>query len=74
MPAYTGQQAIDLIDREHPDPVVTDFHLPDLDGLSVLRHARAQSPPIPGILMSAYGSPPVAGTDPSSICRSRSRT
>jgi CheY-like chemotaxis protein len=28
-----------------------------MDGLSVLRHAREQVPPIPGILMTAYTSP-----------------
>jgi CheY-like chemotaxis protein len=59
--AYSGQQAIELISREQPDVVLTDLYLPDVDGLSVLRHARAQVPPIPGILMTAYASPPSMG-------------
>ena len=55
--AYTGRQGIVIIDRERPDLVLSDLSLPDVDGLSVLRHARAQSPTIPGILMTAYTSP-----------------
>ena len=50
--AYTGQQGITLIGQQHPDVVLTDLHLPDVDGLNVLRHAREHSPSIPGILMT----------------------
>lgn len=57
--AYTGQQAIELITREQPSLVVTDLYLPDVSGLTVLRHARQQAPPIPVILMTAYQSPAV---------------
>ena len=42
-----------LIGQQHPDVVLTDLYLPDMDGLRVLRHAREHSPPIPGILMTA---------------------
>lgn len=52
--AYTGSQAIGLIDREHPDLVVTDLNLPGRDGLDVVRHARQTSPPTPVILITAY--------------------
>jgi DNA-binding NtrC family response regulator len=51
--AHTGRQGITLIDREQPSVVLTDLYLPDLDGVSVLRHASKQCPPIPGILMTA---------------------
>jgi CheY-like chemotaxis protein len=54
--ALTGPAAIALIDREHPDLVVTDLRLPGVDGLAVVRHARAHEPPIPAILMTAYDS------------------
>jgi CheY-like chemotaxis protein len=59
--AYTGTQAIALIDAEPFDLVLTDLHLPVLGGLSVLAHARGKTPPIPGVLMTAYGSPRTAG-------------
>jgi CheY-like chemotaxis protein len=55
--AYTGRDAMDRIARERPDLVLTEFSLPDIDGLSVLREARKQSPPAVGILMSGFMSP-----------------
>jgi DNA-binding NtrC family response regulator len=51
--AHTGGEGIALIDRERPSVVLTDLYLPDVDGLSVLRHAGERVPPIPGILMTA---------------------
>ena len=54
--AYTGPEAMSLIDREKPDLVVADLRLPGADGLVVARHARARVPPIPVILITAYDS------------------
>jgi CheY-like chemotaxis protein len=54
--AYTGPDAMALIDREQPDLVVAELRLPGADGLAVARHARAHAPPIPVILMTAYDS------------------
>jgi CheY-like chemotaxis protein len=55
--AYTGLDAIALIDREAPDLVVADLRLPGADGLTVARHAHVHVPPIPVILITAYDSP-----------------
>jgi two-component system response regulator HydG len=55
--AYTAKDAITRIDEEHPDLVLTDFQLPDLDGLVVIAHARRSAPAIAGILMTAYTAP-----------------
>jgi CheY-like chemotaxis protein len=55
--AYTGPEALALIDQEKPDLVVTDLKLPEIDGLAVARHARRHVPPIPVILITAYDSP-----------------
>ena len=57
--ASTAVDAIDLIDREVPNLIVTDLRLPGPDGLVVARHARARVPPIPVMLISADDS---AGT------------
>lgn len=54
--AYTGSDALALIDQAKPDLVVTDLKLPGADGLAVARHARAHVPPIPVILITAYDS------------------
>lgn len=54
--ACTGQEAIGLIDAEHPNLVVTDLRLPTVNGLAVARYARRASPPVPVILITAYSS------------------
>jgi CheY-like chemotaxis protein len=54
--ALTGPDALRLIDSERPDLVLTDLHLPGVDGLGVLQHARSGSRPTPVILVTAYAS------------------
>ena len=38
--AYTGRQALDLVQKVSPDAMIVDFHLPDLDGITVARELR----------------------------------
>ncbi|MBF6569564.1 MAG: response regulator [Candidatus Binataceae bacterium] len=52
--AFDGPEAIELIDSEQPDLVVTDFNLPHGDGFGILRHANENSPGIPVIMMTGY--------------------
>jgi two-component system KDP operon response regulator KdpE len=53
--ASTGERALDLIEHEHPDLVLLDVGLPDLDGYEVLRQARAFSD-VPLIMLTARDS------------------
>jgi CheY-like chemotaxis protein len=55
--ASSAEQAIDLIQIESPQLVVTDLHMPGMDGLAIARFAREKTPPIPVILMTAYPTP-----------------
>jgi CheY-like chemotaxis protein len=57
--ASAGSEAIAMMDAERPDLVVTDLHMPGVDGLAVARHARARVPPIPVVLITAW--PPAQG-------------
>lgn len=50
----SGEEALDVIDREEPDLVLTDLRLPAVDGLTVLRHARRGARKIPVIVCTAY--------------------
>ncbi len=43
--AYTGQQALELVTKVNPDAVIVDVHLPDIDGIDLLRKLR-ESPTI----------------------------
>lgn len=39
--AYTGQQALDLVQKVSPDALIVDFHLPDAHGVDLVRQLRA---------------------------------
>ena len=53
--AATGQEGLDLAAREHPDVVILDLGLPDLDGRDVLRALRAFSA-VPVLILSVRAS------------------
>jgi two-component system response regulator PilR (NtrC family) len=55
--AENGRAAIDLLNKQPFDLVVSDARMPDLDGLEVLRHARSINPSVIAIMVTAYGSP-----------------
>ena len=59
--ASAGSEAITMMAAERPDLVVTDLHMPGVDGLAVARHARERVPPIPVVLISAWPSARGAG-------------
>jgi two-component system response regulator PilR (NtrC family) len=42
--AYGQGDAFDRIERDGPDLILTDIHMPDGDGLQVVRHARQRLP------------------------------
>lgn len=56
--AYTGQQALDLVQKVSPDALLVDVHLPDIDGIDLVRQLKA-SPTVHSstpILMITGGS------------------
>ena len=55
--ASNGAEAIRCIDREAPDLVVTDVHMPGADGLQVLAHVVNNRLAAPVILVSGYSTP-----------------
>ena len=56
MVAHTGAQAIKMIRENKIDLVLTDMKMPRKSGMEVLQSAREESPAIPVILMTAFGS------------------
>jgi len=54
--ALTGLEAMEFIEKEPPDLILTDLRLPAVDGLAILRHARRTAQKIPVILITAYFS------------------
>ncbi|HOE96961.1 MAG TPA: sigma-54 dependent transcriptional regulator [Candidatus Sumerlaeota bacterium] len=54
--AAGGQEALRQIAEHAPDLVICDLKMPDMDGLEVLRTARAAQNPPEIILLTAYGT------------------
>jgi two-component system KDP operon response regulator KdpE len=53
--AGSGQEALDLFAARHPELIVLDLGLPDLEGTEVCRRIRAQSA-VPILVLSARGA------------------
>jgi two-component system, NtrC family, response regulator AtoC len=52
--------AVDLLEREQFDVLLTDFRLPTEDGMKLIVRAKSLAKPPVSILMTAYGSEDVA--------------
>jgi DNA-binding NtrC family response regulator len=52
--AYTGLSGIELVEEIHPDVVLLDINLPDIDGLEVLERINNSSHAPPVIMLTAY--------------------
>jgi two-component system KDP operon response regulator KdpE len=55
--AVTGEQALDIAARHHPDLVILDLGLPGIDGLDVIRGLRGWTN-VPIMILSARGTEP----------------
>ncbi len=53
--ATSGEEALELFARRHPDAVILDLGLPGMDGLTVIERVRAQSQ-TPIVVLSARGA------------------
>src|SRR5947207_8701036 len=54
--AYNGEEALESVDKEHPDLIVLDIGMPKLDGWEVCRRLKSndETRPIPIIILTAY--------------------
>ncbi len=58
--AIGGREGLALAAQAPPDAVITDLHMPELDGFAVLEGVQALNARIPVILLTAYGQIPDA--------------
>lgn len=58
--AADGQEALDLLERLHPDLIITDGQMPHLDGLGFTRALRDRGDRTPVIMLSGQTDPVAA--------------
>jgi CheY-like chemotaxis protein len=54
--ATSAQAALGLLEREHPDLLLTDLRMPGTDGLALLRQVRRLSPGLPVVIITAFAT------------------
>jgi DNA-binding response OmpR family regulator len=54
--AASGEDALELMKKQHFDVVLTDIRMPGLDGVELLRKIKEEAPDAIVILMTAYAS------------------
>ena len=54
--AFSAPRALDLLDRESFDLVITDIKMPGMSGMDVLARVKERTPDMPVILITAFGS------------------
>jgi DNA-binding NtrC family response regulator len=53
--AFGGREAFDLFMSQKVDLVVSDLHMPDMNGVELLTSIKSQNPEMPVILVTGYG-------------------
>ena len=51
-----GRDALEIIQRQPVDLLLTDIRMPDMDGMELLKRTRAVDPYITVVIMTAYGT------------------
>jgi two-component system NtrC family response regulator len=54
--AESGLAGVRMVEKQAIDLILTDFKMPDIDGLEVLKRAKLINPEIDVIVMTAFGS------------------
>ena len=60
--AENGHEALEVIERERPSIMIADLVMPGMDGIELMKRAKAQQPNIEVIIITAYASIPTAIT------------
>jgi NarL family two-component system response regulator LiaR len=52
--AYNGQEALDQIETTHPDLVLMDLKMPEMNGIQATQLSREKHPEIPVLVLTTY--------------------
>jgi len=53
---YDGQEALSFLEKNNIDLVISDIHMPNMEGTSLLTNIKQEKPDLPVMLMTAYGT------------------
>jgi CheY-like chemotaxis protein len=53
--APNGRVALERLETDRPDIVLTDINMPEMNGLEFIEQARAKYPTLPIVILSSYG-------------------
>lgn len=54
--AYTGEQALQIVDDQVPDVMILDLKMPGIGGMEVLRRVKKAYPKVQIIILTGHGS------------------
>ncbi len=54
--AGNGRETLKILENQRPDAVLTDLHMPEMDGLELVEYMRMHHSNVPVVLMTANGS------------------
>ena len=52
--AFTGKEAMEVIDKENPEVLVVDLGLPDMDGFEIVKKIKGESPQTIVIVITGF--------------------
>lgn len=58
--ASNGREALNLLEKNIPNLIISDLRMPGMDGMELLKNVEGQFPDIPFIILTAFGTIPDA--------------
>jgi CheY-like chemotaxis protein len=55
--ARNGEEGLEVFHQVHPELVITDIVMPDMEGIEVIRKLRQDAPTVPILAISGSGTP-----------------
>ena len=52
--AHSGPEALSKLREMQPEALVTDFRMPDMDGIELARRAKVELPGLPIVMITAF--------------------
>lgn len=52
--ALSGQEGLELVEKEQPDILISDIHMPGMDGLTMIASIKSQYPQIQVMILTGY--------------------